>query len=606
VVLYELLTGQHPFGRAVTATERDEQMQVIPPRVVKQAIPPGLDAICMRALAHDPRQRYGRMQPLIDALVEERFSNGYREGASDLAQAIREISPRSEVGSPRTMHTDRPVTIVTRSLLREITPARRPSSPPASVVPSPTPPSDQFQALPTMAVATKALPALPPSDQFPVEPTMGVMTTARPVERLSEASMPVPMPAPMLAPMPMPMPMLSPMPMPPSGAQTMARMVDQLALAQAAQAAQAAAMFEIPPVLRADGTPMPPFRLSRADMRGDELASVVGGHTATGHAALAIESRGYRWTIGVLGVAALIGVIAAVMIQRTPSRMDQTAPGAPGAISQADEATPNRATETPRVPETQDPAAPAPPGPAAQRTIPPTIPDVPPPVTAEQQAAGAPGTDGSAGDHAAGGGKGGEDQAADAKTADGSASGRTAGNGTASDSTAGIDKTGEAKTGEAKAGDGKAGDGKAGEAKNGEAKDGEAKDGEAKAGEAKDGEAKTGEAKTGEAKNGNSKNGNSKTGKTGKAGDGHGKKVVASKDRDSGSKHKTAAGTLQVDSDPWSWVTVDVETKETPTKFYLSPGPHTVRFYNQENNLTRYEKIVIEPDKVLNLWKTMR
>src|SRR5690242_17827584 len=75
VVLYELVTGQHPFGRAVTATERDDQMQVIPPRVVKQAIPPGLDAICMRALAHDPRERYGRMQQVNDALAEERWTN---------------------------------------------------------------------------------------------------------------------------------------------------------------------------------------------------------------------------------------------------------------------------------------------------------------------------------------------------------------------------------------------------------------------------------------------------------------------------------------------------------------------------------------------------
>jgi len=51
VVLYELLTGQHPFGRVVTAHQRDEQMQVIPPRVVKPSIPPGLDAA--RALRPD-------------------------------------------------------------------------------------------------------------------------------------------------------------------------------------------------------------------------------------------------------------------------------------------------------------------------------------------------------------------------------------------------------------------------------------------------------------------------------------------------------------------------------------------------------------------------
>jgi len=129
VVLYELLTGEHPFGRQVTAEEReDEPMRVIPPRVVNPTIPHGLDAICMRALAHEPRERYARMQQLADAILDERFANQWREGASDLATAIKAVVP--SVGgtqSPRTMVTDRPVTIVTRSLIEQ-TPHRRSSS----------------------------------------------------------------------------------------------------------------------------------------------------------------------------------------------------------------------------------------------------------------------------------------------------------------------------------------------------------------------------------------------------------------------------------------------------------------------------------------------
>jgi serine/threonine protein kinase len=118
VVLYELVTGQHPIGRQVTADEREALTRVIPPRVVKPTVPPGIDAICMRALAHDPRERYARMQHLIDALVEERFANGWREGAADLAHVIREITPGPPTTpSPRTQITDRPVTIVTRSLI---------------------------------------------------------------------------------------------------------------------------------------------------------------------------------------------------------------------------------------------------------------------------------------------------------------------------------------------------------------------------------------------------------------------------------------------------------------------------------------------------------
>ena len=119
VVLYELLTGQHPFGRKVTADDRDDKtpLRVVPPRIVDASIPMGLDAICMRALAHDPRDRYARMQQLIDAIVEERFANQLREGASDLAATIREC----DAASPRTVITDRPVTIVTSSLLLDKT-----------------------------------------------------------------------------------------------------------------------------------------------------------------------------------------------------------------------------------------------------------------------------------------------------------------------------------------------------------------------------------------------------------------------------------------------------------------------------------------------------
>jgi serine/threonine protein kinase len=266
VVLYELLTGQHPFGRAVTANERDDQMRVIPPRVVKPSLPHGLDAICMRALAHDPRDRYGRMQHLIDALVEERFSNGYREGASDLAHAIREVAPKSDLASPRTMHTDRPVTIVTRSLLRDLTPARRSSQ---------NLEQSQSQSVPR----SQSQPEISVRGSQPA----GAM---------------------------------------PSGAQTMARLVDQAALAEAAQ--QAAALMDLPAQLRADGTPMPPFRMSAAVVSSPELASVVGGTTVTGHVpGTAVESRS-RWTIGVVFVAAIMIGIGAAIVMKIHGSQDET------------------------------------------------------------------------------------------------------------------------------------------------------------------------------------------------------------------------------------------------------------------------------------------
>ena len=572
VVLYELLTGQHPFGRAVTANERDDQMQVIPPRVVKSSIPPGLDAICMRALAHDPRDRYGRMQQLIDALVEERFSNGYRDGASDLAQAIREVAPRSEVGSPRTMHTDRPVTIVTRSLLREVTPARR-SSTPSQRAPSDPPPSEQFPAVGTMAVATMELPAeLPPSNQFPPVGTMGVATMALPIE----------------APMPDQFPMV-----PTSGAQTVIREADQIALAQAAAAA--AAMLEIPAVLRADGTPMPPFRLSHGDVRGDELASVVGGNTFTGHAAVVIEPRSHRLTISILAAATLLGVGAAVAIQLGHARPDE--PPVPPSRTQpvtrpADEAPPAPAVEPPGTLEARDTAPVVPPHPAIQ----PTIQDSP-------QAAGSPGvatvgarSGAAAGDNTPSTGTP-DNGATDNGAADTGAAGTGAvgtgdngaiGNGTGDNGAAGNGAAGNGAVGNGAAGNGIADNGAAG---NGTVGGGTVASGTVASGTVGTGTAGTG---PGDGRTGKT----SKSGKTGSSG-----KRVAIKD---GSKRRTAPGILQVDSEPWSWVTVDVETKETPTKFYLPPGTHTVKFYNEVNGVTRYETIEIESDAVTKLNEPMR
>ena len=120
VVLYELITGEHPLGRQVTAGERElEPKRIVPPRALRPAIPPGLDAVCMKALAYEPRDRYARMQNLIDALVDERFASGWRESANDLAQLIREIQLGAAPAKENTQHTNRPVTIVTRSLISQ-------------------------------------------------------------------------------------------------------------------------------------------------------------------------------------------------------------------------------------------------------------------------------------------------------------------------------------------------------------------------------------------------------------------------------------------------------------------------------------------------------
>ncbi|MGE5185533.1 MAG: serine/threonine-protein kinase [Acidobacteriota bacterium] len=167
VVLYELVTGKHPFGRSVTANDRETTHRVIPPRVVNPQVPPGLDAICMRALAHDAHDRYARMQQLIDALVEERFQNGWREGAYDLAHVIREITPGIGTSTgQRTMITDRPVTIMTRSLISE----QRASSSRLRFSEGTTPPtpSQSTPIVELIARGSAPLPAMPDVGSAPV------------------------------------------------------------------------------------------------------------------------------------------------------------------------------------------------------------------------------------------------------------------------------------------------------------------------------------------------------------------------------------------------------------------------------------------------------
>ena len=296
VVLYELITGAHPFGRQVTADEREtEQMRVIPPRVVRPIVPHGLDQICMRALSHDPRERFARMQQMIDAIVEERFTNQWRDGASDLAHAIREVVPAAIGGAvgPRTMITDRPVTIVTRSLI-EVTPHRR--SAPRVVDRTPAP--------------------------VAIDPPSAYSTSAS----ASESAM----------------------------------------NSDALDAAATPPMFEIPAALRLDGPAMPAFRLPDARMPAADLASVHGGTAHSVHVASTPGGdsvRSNKWPIIVMSAAAVLGVVAAVVLQLRPTNV---------------EAKPAPTTTVPQVAKAPAPVVIQPPPPVATVAPAPTTPEVAP------------------------------------------------------------------------------------------------------------------------------------------------------------------------------------------------------------------------------------
>ncbi len=66
--LYCLLTGRPPFDGAGAADvlRRVRQEAPAPPRQVKPAVPRALEAVCLKALARDPAQRYRTAQELAD------------------------------------------------------------------------------------------------------------------------------------------------------------------------------------------------------------------------------------------------------------------------------------------------------------------------------------------------------------------------------------------------------------------------------------------------------------------------------------------------------------------------------------------------------------
>ncbi|HTB70540.1 MAG TPA: Stk1 family PASTA domain-containing Ser/Thr kinase [Solirubrobacteraceae bacterium] len=74
VILYELLTGAVPFDgeTAVAIAFKQVSAQARPPSEVNPAVPPGLDAVVLRALAKDPAQRYADADEFIAALIRER------------------------------------------------------------------------------------------------------------------------------------------------------------------------------------------------------------------------------------------------------------------------------------------------------------------------------------------------------------------------------------------------------------------------------------------------------------------------------------------------------------------------------------------------------
>jgi serine/threonine-protein kinase len=201
VVLHELLTGRRLFTvSSPLAMSMVHEARVPPPSSINPAVPPVLDAVCARALAFSPTERFTDGQEMYEALAP--IATQLRFGRAELAAALAWAMPAAHEPTAGTATVaDRAALLPTlrepRHLLRwtlalaalvaigvgvglgarkltarsdraAIAPARAPA-PPTPNVATPPPPAN-------VATAPSANAATPPPEPIPPAPT----TRARP------------------------------------------------------------------------------------------------------------------------------------------------------------------------------------------------------------------------------------------------------------------------------------------------------------------------------------------------------------------------------------------------------------------------------------------
>jgi serine/threonine protein kinase len=101
--LYFLLTGQPPVREANVqlVLARVQTGDVVPPRKVKRGVPPGLDAICRKAMALRPEDRYATAQELagdVSRWLADEPVMGWREPLGERFQRLTRKHSRFFVG----------------------------------------------------------------------------------------------------------------------------------------------------------------------------------------------------------------------------------------------------------------------------------------------------------------------------------------------------------------------------------------------------------------------------------------------------------------------------------------------------------------------------
>jgi serine/threonine protein kinase len=94
VVFYELLTGVHPFSSRSARNPRSAE-PLIAPHLVRPDLPRPLSELCCQMLAPQVADRPASARQVTDRLAELRYLAGWREGRSELADAIAKLVPEA-------------------------------------------------------------------------------------------------------------------------------------------------------------------------------------------------------------------------------------------------------------------------------------------------------------------------------------------------------------------------------------------------------------------------------------------------------------------------------------------------------------------------------
>ena len=93
IILYELLTKQKPFQRAVDVESLIQSRlgKVVPPSSIDGRLPKELDTIVLRALAADPDERYPDARSFADALVDVLFPTPHSAIQDHLGRQMHQV-----------------------------------------------------------------------------------------------------------------------------------------------------------------------------------------------------------------------------------------------------------------------------------------------------------------------------------------------------------------------------------------------------------------------------------------------------------------------------------------------------------------------------------